>query len=124
MARNRASARRAGASFERSVADYLAAHVDDRVDRRVKTGANDRGDIAGLRHHGHRLVVECKNTARADLAGWMREAHVEAGNDDALAGVVVHKRHGNAVPGDQWVSMTLADFVALLTLEHPNNYDL
>ena len=119
MARNRRSARQAGSRFERHIADHLAKHVDDRIDRRVKTGAKDRGDIAGLRHHGHRLVIECKNTTRANLAGWIAEAHTAAGNDDALAGIVAHKRHGRAYAGDQWVTMTVDDLIALLTLTRP-----
>lgn len=101
------------------VADYLAAHVDDRIDRRPRTGAKDRGDIGGLRHMGGRIVVECKNSTRLDLAGWAAEADVERGNDDAVAGLVVHKRHGRGQPGEQWVTCTLADLVALLTGERP-----
>lgn len=122
VTRTRASAKKAGSSFERSVADYLAEHVDDRIDRRVKNGAKDRGDIAGLRHHGHRLVVECKNTAKTALGPWATEAEAERGNDDALAGLVVHKRHGKGQPQDQWVTMTVGELVALLTLsrEHIN----
>lgn len=115
MPRNRTSARAAGARFERLVADYLARHVDDRIDRRVKTGAADRGDIGGLRHMGARITVECKDTARTDLAGWAAEAEVERGNDDALAGLVVHKRRGRVDPADQWVTCTLGELVALLT---------
>ena len=115
-ARTRRSAREAGRGFERQIADYLATQLgDDRIDRRVKTGAKDRGDITGLRAHGKRVVVECKNCARLDLPGWTREAHIEAGNDDALTGVVIHKRHGVADPGRQWVSMELRDLVALIT---------
>lgn len=117
MSRTRASAKAAGSRFERQVADYLAATVDDRIDRRVKTGAKDRGDVGGVRAHGQRLVIECKNTARINLAGWIGEAHTQAGNDDALAGVVVHKRHGVGDPAQQWVTMTLADLAALLTGE-------
>ncbi|WP_346921325.1 hypothetical protein [Glutamicibacter creatinolyticus] len=117
MSRTRASAKAAGSRFERQVADYLAETVDDRIDRRVKTGAKDRGDIGGVRAHGQRLVIECKNTARINLAGWIGEAHTQAGNDDALAGVVVHKRHGVGDPAQQWVTMTLADLAALLTGE-------
>lgn len=116
MTRTRATAKKAGASFERSVADYLAAHVDDRIDRRVKNGAKDRGDIAGLRHHGHRLVLECKNTAKTLLGSWAAEAEAERGNDDALVGLIVHKRHGKGQPEDQWVTLTLGELVALLTL--------
>lgn len=115
MARNHRSARAAGTRFERLVADYLATHVDDRIDRRPKMGAKDRGDIAGLRYRGHRLVIECKNTTRPALAAALAEAEAARGNDDALAGIVAMKRHGKAAPEDQLVTMTLADFVAILT---------
>lgn len=124
MGRTRASAKKAGTAFETSVAGYLAEHVDDRIERRTKTGAKDRGDISGLRHHGHRLVIECKNTAVTSLGSWAAEAEVERGNDDALAGLVVHKRHGKGQPEDQWVTLTLGDLVALLTLsrDHVNAF--
>lgn len=97
------------------VADYLAAHVDDRIDRRVKTGAKDRGDIGGLRAFGRRVVVEVKDCAKLEVGSWLREAEVERGNDDAVAGVVVAKRRGKGAPADLLVMMTLADFVALQT---------
>ena len=120
MSRTRASAKAAGTRFESQVAAYLAEHVDDRIERRAKTGAKDRGDIAGVRHRGQRVVIECKDTTRATLGPWVNEADVERGNDDALVGVVAHKRHGNGKPGDQFVTMTLRDFVALLTGERPD----
>ena len=122
MTRSRASARAAGARFERSIADWLAQNLDDRIDRRVKTGAKDRGDIGGVRHRGERVVLECKDTARTDLPGWIREAHLEAQNDDARVGLVVHKRRGTADPAQQWVAMTLADLAWLLGADHPT-YD-
>lgn len=116
MSRTRASAKQAGARFERQIADALAeALADDRIDRRVKTGSKDRGDIAGVRIHGQRVVLEVKDCARMDLPAWTREAHTEAGNDDAMIGVVVHKRHGVGDPMQQWVSMTVADLVAIIT---------
>lgn len=115
MKRSRASAKQAGTRFERVIADYLAAHIDDRIDRRVKNGARDLGDIGGLRHMGQRVVLECKDVARLNLAGWVEEAQIEAGNDDALAGLVVHKRRGTADPGDQYVTCTVRDLVALIT---------
>jgi len=118
-ARSRRSAKAAGSSFERLVADYLAVVVDDRIDRRVKTGARDKGDIAGVRVHGQRVVLEAKNTARINLGTWAAEAEVERVNDDALVGLVVHKRHGKGSAGDQWVTMTLADLAALLTGSRP-----
>lgn len=116
MPRTRSSAKAAGARFERQIADHLAAVLeDDRIDRRVKTGAKDRGDIAGLRAHGQRIVLELKDCARVNLAGWIAEAHLEAGNDDALVGLVVSKRHGVGNPGEQWVHCTVDDLVALMT---------
>lgn len=120
MTRNRASAKAAGARFERNVADYLAEHVDDRIDRRVKTGAADKGDIAGIRHMGGRVVLEAKDYGGRYLVGpWLTEADVERGNDDALVGAVVAKRRGTTDPGDQVVFMTLRDLAALLTGVRP-----
>ena len=121
MTRNRASAKAAGSRFERVMADYFAGLIDDRIDRRPKTGAKDKGDIGGLRHMGGRIVIECKDSARVLLGPWAHEAEIERGNDDALVGVVVHKRHGSSHAGEQWVTMTAADFVALLTGEHPRD---
>ncbi len=116
MTRNRRSAKDAGAKFERATADYIAEQLeDDRIDRRVTRGANDRGDISGLRVHGQRLVVECKDRAVLALPEWTDEANTEAGNDDALVGVVVHKRRGTTDPGRQWVACTLDDLLALIS---------
>jgi hypothetical protein len=119
MSRTRASARQAGARFERVIADALAHHIDDRIDRRVKTGNKDRGDIGGVRIHGQRVVIECKDVATTALPAWTREAQLEAGNDDALVGVVIHKRRGTSDPLDQFVTMTVADFAALISGQHP-----
>jgi hypothetical protein len=116
VTRNRASAKAAGSRMERLVADYLAEHVDDRVDRRVKNGAKDKGDIGGLRHMGGRVVVEVKDYGGRLQAGpWLGEAETERGNDDALAGLVVAKRARHAAPEDQVVLLTLGELVALLT---------
>ena len=114
MTRSRATAKKAGTSFERLVADYLRDVVDDRIDRRAKTGAKDRGDIGGVRIWTQRVVLECKDVSKIALSQWATEAEVERGNDDALAGVVVHKRRGKGRAADQWVTMTLGDFAAIL----------
>lgn len=119
MTRNRASAKSAGSRFERAVADYLA-HVldDDRIDRRVKNGSNDRGDITGVRLHGSRVVIECKNESSQRIPAYLREAEVERGNDDALAGIVVTKRRGVGMTpdsmGEQLVCMTLETLAVLI----------
>jgi hypothetical protein len=99
------------------VADYLAHELeDDRIDRRVKMGANDRGDIASLRTiRGARVVVEVKNYGGKYLVGpWLEEAEAERSNDDAELGVVVAKRRGFGLAAQQVVFMTLEAFALLL----------
>jgi len=115
VARSRSTAKAAGASFEKLVADYLAEQIDDRIERRRLEGKNDRGDISALRVKSQRVVVECKNYGgRIEASTWVKEAEVERVNDNALAGVVVAKRKGTNQPGEQFVLMTLRDFVALI----------
>ena len=110
-----------GGIFERMMADYFAAALDDdAIDRQVKTGRKDKGDIRGVKIHGQKIAVECKNTTRLDTAGALNEAEVERGNADALAGVVVQKRKGKGKPGDQMVYMTARDFVALIAGARPD----
>ena len=119
MGRSRAAAKAAGSRMERETADALAKHVDDRIDRKVKTGAKDKGDIGGLRAHGQRVVIECKDVATMSLGTWVTEAEVERINDEALAGLVVHKRRGKGDALEQYVTMTLRDLIALLTGTRP-----
>lgn len=115
MTRSRSSAKAAGSRFERQVADYLRDKVSEFIDRRVKTGAEDKGDIANVRtRSGARVVVECKDVVKTDLGGWIHEAEVERENDGALIGVVVHKRRGHGDPGESYVTMTLRDLALLL----------
>lgn len=99
-------------------AEYLAVTLkDDRIERRARNGNKDRGDLSGLRTPlGERIVAEVKNVTKLNLSGWVREAEVERGNDDAAVGVVIHKRVGKARAqmGEQFVTMTLRDFTVLL----------
>jgi hypothetical protein len=120
MTRTLRTARDAGARFERLIADTLALHLDDdRIDRRPRNGAKDRGDIGGWRYAGMRLVAECKNTARLTLAAWIEEAEIERRNDDAAVGMVIHKRIGRGDPLDQYVTLTLRDLLTLLLGRRP-----
>lgn len=108
---NRSKAK--GTAFERSIADSLATHLDDRIDRAPLRGSKDRGDIANIRSPFGRVVLECKSVVRLDLAGWIGEMEVERGNDDAVAGFVVVKRARKGDPLDQYVVGTLRDFLGL-----------
>jgi hypothetical protein len=119
MTRNRASAKKAGTSFETLVAAYLAERLQLPIERRAKTGAKDRGDIAGVWNAHGNIVVECKNTSRDSLPQWIREAEVERVNDNAvtgrtIAGVVIHKKRGSMKPAEQYVSMDLDTFIRLV----------
>lgn len=136
MGRSRASAKAAGSRFERVVADYLAAHVDDRIDRRVKTGGKDKGDIGGVRMPpgifndpggnsperagSGRVVIEAKDCATLSPAQWVKEAEVERVNDGADVGLVVFKARGKGVPGDQYVLTTLRELATLLSGRRPD----
>ena len=116
MSRSRSSARAAGARMERVVADYLRdATGNEFIDRKVKTGSKDTGDVGGVRAHGQRVVVEVKDVAALSLPSALREAEAEAINDQALCGLVVAKRRGIGDPAQQLVAMTLGHFAALLT---------
>ncbi|WP_420110629.1 hypothetical protein [Pseudactinotalea sp.] len=106
-----------GTEFETQVVGYLQQVFGTRdIVRRAKQGARDTGDIHGLHCRAGRVVAELKNHARMDLAGWLGEAERERGEDDAAVGAVIHKRRGVGVKrmGDQYVTMSLRDFVILL----------
>lgn len=124
MSRNPQSAKQAGRSFETLIATYLAQELEsDYIERRRLNGANDRGDIAGVRDaRGQRLVLELKNYGGRITPGpWVEEAHIEMGNDDAIAGIVVAKRRGTTNPGAQYVLMTVNDLIALIRGDRPDN---
>lgn len=119
MTRSRASAKAAGSQFESHVVAYLQKRLDDRIERRAKSGAKDRGDLSGWRHQGMRVVAELKNVAKLNLAGWIAEAEIERGNDDAHIGIVIHKRVGKgpAQMGDTYVTMTLDNLLIIMGAE-------
>lgn len=125
MARSPKSAKSAGTSFETLMTGYLRTQLnDDRIERRARNGSKDRGDIGGVRClGGGRVVLECKDRAgkyAGYLGQWLLETHKERNNDDAIVGIVLAKRLGTRVPGEQYVIMTAADLVALITGERPN----
>ncbi len=115
MGRSLKTAKRAGATFEQQIADYLATALNQpAIERRHLTGTNDRGDITGLFLNGNRVVVECKNYGgRLEPSTWLRELETEMLNDTAPLGFVVAKRKGVTDSGQQYVLMTLQDLITL-----------
>lgn len=118
MSRSRASAKAAGTSHETAIVKYLQVLLPngDYIERRRLNGANDTGDIGGIRTlQGQRVVVEAKNYGgRVQVGPWLKEARTEAVNDGAPVGVVVAKRLGTTDPGSQIVLMELRDLAVLL----------
>lgn len=115
--RNHRSAKNAGTKFETLMAGWFATRLgDDRIERRTKNGARDRGDLTGIRTiRGGRVVAELKDYAGAvKVKPWLDEAEVERANDDALIGVVIVKRARVAEPSEQLVMMTAETFAVLL----------
>ncbi|ASR75925.1 holliday junction resolvase [Mycobacterium phage Aziz] len=116
MSRTRKSAKAAGSTFERQIADCLRdALCDPNIQRAPLWGAVDKGDIVNVRIDGHDLVIQTKNVTKLDLPKGVGDAKVQAVNAEALAGLFIHKRHGKGDPMDQWVSCTVAELVALIT---------
>jgi|ERR671927_532142 hypothetical protein len=116
MGRTNASAKQAGSRFERVIADHLRDNLSEFIDRKVRTGAKDTGDIANVRTGtGRKVTVECKDYGgRLELPQWIREAEAERVNDGADVGLVVAKRRGTARPGEQWVILTVDGLIQLL----------
>jgi hypothetical protein len=105
---------RKGTVFERVIADYLNWRWSKHIDRRVKTGVKDKGDIANFYVGPFPVVVECKNTIAMTLAADIKEAEQEAVNAEALYSIVVKKRKGKGKAEDQYVITTLGTFLRLL----------
>jgi hypothetical protein len=99
-----------GSAWERAIVTALQAAGWPFAERRLAGAAKDRGDIAGVPG----VVIEAKNTATRNLAGWVDEAELERVNDGAWLGVVWHKRVGHASAADGYVTMTGAMFLTLL----------
>lgn len=104
------ASKRKGTAAESAVVQYLQTMGFVQAERRSLNGAKDRGDIAGLPG----VVIEVKNCARQELAGWVAEAEVERDNDGADLGVVWHKLRGKGNPADWFVTMSGQQFAALL----------
>jgi hypothetical protein len=115
MTRNRKSAKDAGRTFANSIVDALKLRfpeLAEHLDRRVQSGAGDRGDIAGL--PGLAIEAKCHAAYGGKLPGWLKEAETERVNAGAMLGVVWHKRVGKANAAEAFVSCTGETFMELL----------
>ena len=117
MSRSRRSAKQAGATFERVISDVLKEHVSEFIDRKVRTGAKDQGDIANLRSaHDLRVTVEAKNYGgRFEVGTWLKEVEEERQNAGDDLGIVIAKRRGTTDPLDQVCFMDVRTLIGLVT---------
>lgn len=111
MTRNRASAKKAGTSWESEIVRALVAAGWPHAERRRLSGQNDRGDIAGVVG----VVIEAKNTAKLDISAALNQARIEAKNAHARIGVAWLKRRGFTNAGNGYVVMDGTTFMQLLT---------
>jgi hypothetical protein len=113
--RNRSNKRK-GAAFEVQITNHLNESGLD-AERVAKKGNRDIGDVV-LRRDRRAYVLECKNTVRASLPDWLRQAEVEAAqyaehrrlDPESVFPVVIFKRRGASVEKsyvvmelDQWL---------------------
>ncbi len=110
MTRNRASAKKAGTSWESEIVRTLIANGWPHAERRRLSGANDKGDIAGVVG----VCIEAKNTSRIELAAALDEALAEARNANAAIGAAWIKRRGKASASDGYVVLDGRTFTQLL----------
>ena len=104
-----------GGAFERELMKYLREQGHD-VERLRLSGKEDEGDLLVRWPSGDRLVIEAKNVKAMDLAGWVKEAELEAKNYAEHRGTylpdwaVVHKRRGKGA-ADAYVTMPLREYL-------------
>lgn len=103
-----ASSRNRGRRFQSLIRDYLRGSLSV-----IEEGGSGLGggDLL-VRTAWRDVACEVKCQARMDLPGWHRQAQGNARGVEVPA--VIHKRSGVAEAGEQWVTLTLEDFVALM----------
>jgi len=100
-----------GTLAETAVADFLK-QTFPAVERRVQSGVNDRGDIAGVPG----CVVEVKNQRTYKIQEWMKETETERINASADIGILVIKpnRIGVAKTNEWWAVVSLETITKLI----------
>ena len=97
-----------GTRWESAVALHLQDHGFD-VWRMAQTGEFDQGDLGGLPD----FAFECRDRAKLDLAGNVKDANNRAKAKHSKYGVAVMKARGKKT-ADGYVVMDLDTFAQLL----------
>lgn len=99
-----------GSKYERDVVAWFRAQGFD-CERTYGAGRPD--DVGDVEIEGVPVAVECKNTQRLDLAGFVDEARTEARNAGVDIGVAIVKRRGRPA-GESYLVCQLDDGAELL----------
>lgn len=106
--------KRKGDRFEIAVRDHCRGAGFD-ADRTRAGYARDRGDIhLAATAAGPQVIVQCKNTARLDLASFLRDVADQRTDAGARHGFAVVKRRGVGDVGRSYAVMELDDLLVLL----------
>lgn len=105
------AAKEKGTKFETSLVSILEKYWPGTI-RNPGNGVKDKGDFYMPGNKTYIIEAKCRKVM--DLPGWTAEAQVEAANAGVPFGVVVHKRAGRVAPEEQWVTMRLGHFLALV----------
>jgi len=102
------TSRRKGNRAEVAVVNLLREHgYDVETSRAARGGYQSGADIVG----DFPMVIEVKNQAKLDLAGWWTQAEYQA---NGKLPVVIHKRVGKSDPAEWWVTMDVQTLLRLL----------
>lgn len=105
-----AMSRRKGAAAENEVVKYLRTHGFPYAEKRLAGSDDPMGDITGIPG----VVIEVKNHATLDLAGWVTQLVEELAFTKADVGAVIHKRKGRTDVADWYATLPAHLLVRLL----------
>jgi Holliday junction resolvase len=99
-----------GTRFETALVGFLREHGFPFARRLALAGGSDLGDLSlGDQPSGGPVVIEAKDHAKIDLAGFVDEMLAECANADNDYGVVVVKRRRKGIE-DSYVVTTLGQW--------------
>ena len=98
-----------GTQWETRLVRYLVDKGFPYVERRARSGRNDKGDLSGLPG----IVIEAKNVKALNLAGWIDELVVEKRNAGVEQGAVIFPRKSHTT-GLAYVLLELDDYLELI----------
>lgn len=102
------TSRRKGASYENTIRKYIEAQGFEVINPN-RSGYD--GDDVGFKDFPW-LSGECKNVKAMSLSAWVGQAQEQA--PEGGVGIVIHHKARNGNPGNDYVTMALDDFLALL----------